>query len=193
MPEKPILLNTAMVRAILDGRKTQTRRVIKPVAMELRYENGMPAREPQYRIGDILYVRETWAISRRVLLNVDPDSGARHWSSWSDDNPERYLYRAGYTLMDDPGPVRWHPSIHMPKKAARIFLKVTNVRAERLRSITEKDAMAEGVSPEPPFSFPDTYCRGFQKLWDSLADESTNWYANPWVWVYEFERVDHHA
>ena len=95
--------------------------------------------------------------------------------------------------MDDPGPVRWHPSIHMKKEAARIFLKVTNVRAERLRSITEKDAMAEGVFPEPPFSFPDTYCRGFQKLWDSLAEESTNWSANPWVWVYEFERVDHHA
>ena len=91
--------------------------------------------------------------------------------------------------MDDPGPVRWHPSIHMPKEAARIFLKVTNVRAERLRSITEKDAMDEGVSPEPPFSFPDTYCRGFQKLWDSLTDESTNWNANPWVWVYEFERM----
>lgn len=189
MSEKPILFNTAMVRAILDGRKTQTRRVIKPVPFDFTFENGMPAREPQYRIGNTLYVRETWAISRRILLNVDPDSGARHWSSWSEDNPKRYLYRAGYILMDDPGPVRWHPSIHMPKEAARIFLKVTNVRAEGLCSITEKDAMAEGVSPEPPFSFPDTYRRGFQKLWDSLAEDKTNWDANPWVWVYEFERM----
>ena len=187
MPEKPILFNTDMVRAILDGRKTQTRRVIKPVAMGLRYGNGMPARVSQYQPGDILYVRETWAISRRILLNVDPDSGARHWSSWSENNPKRYLYRAGYTLMDDPGPVRWHPSIHMPKEAARIFLKVTNVRAERIRSITEKDAIAEGC----PIDVCDlcTATDWFCLTWNDIADESTNWNANPWVWVYEFERI----
>ena len=188
MPEKPILFNTDMVLAILDGRKTQTRRVIKPVPFDFTFENGMPAREPQYRIGDTLYVRETWAVSRRILLNVDPDSGARHWSSWSEDNPKRYLYRAGYTLMDDPGPVRWHPSIHMPKEAARIFLKVTNVRCEQLRDITNADAKSEGVMCASDNSGL-MHRFNFRVLWDSITDESTNWIANPWVWVSEFERI----
>ena len=89
--------------------------------------------------------------------------------------------------MDDPGPVRWHPSIHMPKEAARIFLKVTNVRAERIRSITEKDAIAEGC----PIDVCDlcTATDWFCLTWNDIADESTNWNANPWVWVYEFERI----
>ena len=82
---------------------------------------------------------------------------------------------------------RWHPSIHMPKSAARIFLKVTNVRAECLRSITEKDAMAEGypiLLSDIGFSATDW----FHVTWNDIADESTNWDANPWVWVYGFER-----
>ena len=204
MSEKPILFNTDMVRAILGGRKTQTRRVVVPhyrdgdagyniitnaatgkflyIEYYDEYESSTERRlNPPYMPGDVLYVRETWKQYTTGTAGPGRIDG--------------YLYKA-----DDPQDTtgmmvegHWHPSIHMPRAAARIFLKVTNVRAERLRSITEKDAMAEGVFPEPPFSFPDTYCRGFQKLWDSLADESTNWSANPWVWVYEFERVDHHA
>lgn len=203
MSIKPILFNADMVRAILDGRKTQTRRVIKNIPLTEPYatvdedglwvsdENGEWYRAEAFsniHPGDILYVRETWAVSRRILLNVDPDSGARHWSSWSEDNPKRYLYRAGYTLMDDPGPVRWRPSIHMPKEAARIWLKVTNVRAERLRSITAKDAIAEGC----PIDVCDlcTATDWFCMIWDDIADESTNWNANPWVWVITFERIN---
>lgn len=89
--------------------------------------------------------------------------------------------------MDDPGPVRWHPSIHMPKEAARIFLKVTNVRAERLRAINEKDAIAEGC----PIDVCDlcTATDWFCMTWNDIADDKTNWNANPWVWVYEFERI----
>lgn len=177
MSEKPILFNTAMVRAILNGRKTQTRRVIKPVAMGLRYGNGMPARVSQYQPGDVLYVRETWKQYTTGTAGPGLIDG--------------YLYKADEP-QDTTGMMvegHWHPSIHMPRAAARIFLRVTNIRAEHLCSITEKDAMAEGypiLLSDIGFSATDW----FHVTWDdNIADESTNWNANPWVWVYEFERI----
>ena len=237
MGEKPILFNTRMVQAILDGRKTQTRRLIKRKyensVLEMKtdkygtrlieimkdeegvtfgkHEDGTTWRkirpyiepQPAYKRGDILYVRETWAISRRILLYVSPVTGARHWSACSGDNPKRYIYRAGYTYIDDPGPVKWHPSIHMPKEAARIWLRVTEVRCERLKEITDSDAVHEGFEPDPDirgvFMCSVDCIRGtprgkFALLWnDTIPKDSLEeygWMGNPWVWVYTFERID---
>ena len=172
MSEKPILFNTAMVRAILDGRKTQTRRVIKPAPFDITFEN----REPQYHIGDTLYVRETWKQYTTGTAGHGLIDG--------------YLYKADEP-QDTTGMMvegHWHPSIHMPRSAARIFLRVTNVRCEQVQDITNADAKSEGVMCATDNSG-IMHRFNFRFLWDSITDESTNWNANPWVWVYEFERI----
>ena len=172
---KPILFNTDMVRAILDGRKTVTRRVVKfkpgqnpqwtgyiPDGQVLYGSNNIPASKSPYHPGDILYVRETWA---RSMAGT-------------------YLYKATDTpiILD-----RWRPSIHMPKEAARLFLRVTDVRVERLQDIDDAGVVSEGMNIGDPFD----------ELWDSTvkaADrEANSWAANPWVWVIEFERVSKEA
>ena len=138
---KPILFNTEMVRAILDGRKTATRRVVKPQPagdgskpepLTTRpgywntWDDDYVYHQP-YQIGDILYVRETW----------------------SKDNSGEYVYRTNYGTTEDdsfpPSMFKWHPPINMPKEAARLFLRVTDVRVERLKDITDEQAIAEGV------------------------------------------------
>lgn len=192
MAIKPILFNTEMVQAILDGRKTCTRRVAKNVPdhthrIEPVYENGrfqfdcfyssyvaaldadadfcMPC-FPPYQQGDILYVRETWCKG-----------------SWMNEK-ERYYYKAD----DNDFHCVWHPSIHMPKEAARIWLRVTDVRVERLQDMTDDDAEAEGC-----FDYTST-ALGFPDVWDSTIKKSDigrcGWAANPWVWVVEFERCE---
>lgn len=214
---RPILFNGEMVRAILDGRKTVTRRVIKD-ADESMYagmcglgpglfdrNTGLRVKEPYYRLGDILYVRETW----NQLARVD-ENGYTHYDDLF------YVYRADKNqpnLYDDNGfylddtERKWRPSIHMPKEAARIWLKVTDVRAERLQDITEEQAKKEGISEEwacswwkPTMNDPDSggypeYRKAFAwDLWDSTVkkpDISTyGWNANPWVWVIGFERCE---
>lgn len=180
---KPILFNTDMVRAILDGRKTVTRRVIKP------QPEGRPIRmtkdscwpgyfaiqgtekviRPPYYPGDILWVRETWA-----------------------EMPYGFVYRA-----DDENPEgwepddRWRPSIHMPREAARIFLRVTDVRVERLKEITFRDIGREGVK------WWEDSCEKWVKTWNSTIKPADlpvyGWDANPWVWVIEFEKISHGA
>lgn len=214
MAIKPILFNTEMVRAILDGRKTCTRRVAKNVScrtyrIEPVYENGrfqfdcfyssyvvaldayadfcMPCLPP-YQQGDILYVRETWS----------------HPIVPSDKN--RYVYRADEVAEDgfkNEAHI-WHPSIHMPKEAARIWLKVTDVRVERLQECGEGwciDIEKEGIAtPQDPIlyisddAFHDALRMEFQKIWDSTIKKSDigrcGWAANPWVWVVEFERCE---
>ncbi len=173
---KPILFNTDMVRAILDGRKSVTRRAVKPQPPEgvkALYQDSRPGywrslgedvwveiRAP-YQTSETLYVREAFA-----------------------KMPYGYVYRAdgdepeGWDCDD-----RWRPSIHMPKEAARLFLRVTNVRVERLQRITLADAYAEGV--EIPTRF--------YELWDSTIKKADlpryGWETNPWVWVIEFERI----
>lgn len=169
---KPILFNTDMVRAILEGRKTVTRRVVKfkpgqnpqwtgyiPDGQVLYGSNNIPASKSPYHAGDILYVRETWT----MLVGS-------------------YLYRADQKPgMKHPG--KWLPSIHMPKEAARLFLRVTDVRVERLQDIDDAGVVSEGMNIGDPFD----------ELWDSTvkaADrDQYGWSANPWVWVIEFERV----
>ena len=178
---KPILFNAQMVRAILDGRKTQTRRVVKfPEGMTgqlppggandyLYYPGGI--KWPMYHKGDMLWVRETWSEPKY------PDGSRRYVYKASDEYP---FGEDGYIVK-----FRWHPSIHMPREAARIFLRVTDVRVERLQHITRDGAISEGCNAAIPIL-------EFQGVWDTTikpADRDRyGWDANPWVWVYTFKR-----
>lgn len=211
---KPILFNTGMVQAILEGRKTVTRRVLKhqPVYEEniayigngvYRFEHygfdlskdwlnislaKSEGKNIPFEVGDILYVRETWSIHECVKCQAGiPALGG--------ECKCKYVYRASYGATD----FRWKPSIHMPKKAARIFLKVTDVRVERLQEITPKDAWEEGCRIGNSFPWEkhipelQQQCRDilFKSLWDGLnAKRGYGWDTNPWVWVIEFERVE---
>lgn len=193
MKMKPILFNIQMVQAILDGRKTTTRRIIK-VNNNLEFMGfkewkalwgkGCCIHETikaPYMPGDILYVRETWGISNPL------GDFARN------NRTAEYVYKAGYSKGERIPMAReqeknlgvWKPSIHMPKVAARIFLKVTSVRVERLQDIAEQGIKAEGITEEWPPHAMDK----FQELWDSTTKEY-KWRLNPWVWVIEFERIE---
>lgn len=205
MAIKPILFNTEMVRAILDGRNDATRRIVKGfipddavwgytaftpkgyISCRGTFADGYGEKffklpcEP----GDILYVRETWYKS-----------------------PLRYMYRADYSdtekFFQDGKEVniKWSPSIHMPKEAARIWLKVTDVRVERLQKITEDGAKAEGAidnrgfihSPNNEYDRIHTAREHFAEIWNSTIKKSDldryGWSANPYVFVIEFERCE---
>jgi hypothetical protein len=205
MAIKPILFNTEMVRAILDGRKSCTRRLVKPepqgyfeVSEELYIydtDGNQGKITPPYQPGDILYVRETW---HKYIKRVGKGESCRF--------AEFYGYRASVANSEDADEP-WRPSIHMPKEAARIWLKVTDVRVERLQDITYNGALREGAQGircdhvalgehgctdcmntgwiEPPVV-------EFMQIWDSTIKKSDldcyGWNANPWVWVIEFER-----
>jgi hypothetical protein len=189
MAIKPILFNTEMVRAILDGRKTCTRRLVRFLPGEnpqwtgyirdgLMLYNGR--NEPciikvPYQPGDTLYVRETWCGL--------PVNEAGHMRGHT-----IYYYKADGELRPKGWRGTWHPSIHMPKEAARIWLKVTDVRVERLQDMTDDDAEAEGC-----FDYTST-ALGFFDVWDSTIKKSDldryGWNANPWVWVIKFERCE---
>lgn len=184
MAVKGILFNTEMVRAILDGRKTCTRRIVKP---QITAHYGAQCIKPPYQPGDILYVRETW--ERFECWNCEGDERGNcpkePKKSVLDKACGCYMYRATDEISGD---AKWHPSIHMPKEAARIWLKVTNVRVERLQDMTDDDAEAEGC-----FDYTST-ALGFPDVWESTIKKSDldryGWDANPWVWVIEFERCE---
>ena len=201
MAIKPILFNTEMVRAILDGRKSCTRRLVKFLSGEnprwtgyikdgLMLYNGKNEpciRKAPYQPGDILYVRETW--ERFECWNCEGDERGNcpkePQKSVFDKTCGCYMYRATDEIYGD---ARWRPSIHMPKEAARIWLKVTDVRVERLQDMTDDDAEAEGC-----FDYTST-ALGFPDVWDSTIKKSDldryGWDASPWVWVIEFERCE---
>lgn len=186
MSVKPILFNTEMVRAILEGRKTCTRRVLKQ-PFEV-HPNGYITKPrgnerlcpyiPPYQPGDILYVRETWCKG-----------------SYGNEK-EKYYYKAD----DNNFFCTWHPSIHMPKEAARIWLKVTDVRVERLQDITDDGAKAEGANWKNGKNvgweekMRRTAVERFAEIWNSTIKKSDldryGWNANPYVWVIEFERCE---
>lgn len=200
---KPMLFNTEMVQTILEGRKTVTRRAVKfkagwnpkftgyiPDGAVLYGSNNIPAAKSPVQVGDVLWVRETWS-----PVNV---------------RPRRYIYKADVDRRIGEGvglPLCWHPSIHMPREAARIFLRLTDVRVERLQDITAEGALDEGTNvefPEPKPSYislaytemrlKPAARQSFASLWDSTikpADRPTyGWEANPWVWCIEFERCE---
>ncbi len=181
MAIKPILFNTEMVRAILDGRKSCTRRIIKPqpqgyfeVSEEPLHIYDTDGKQgkitPPYQPGDILYVRETWKQA-----------------------PNGYYYYEDWQRNDIADVTKWKPSIHMPKEAARIWLKVTDVRVERLQEISGEDLIKEGID-----LFQSSYVRvafdEFKNIWNSTIKKSDidryGWDANPYVWVISFERCE---
>ena len=192
MAIKPILFNTEMVRAILDGRKSCTRRLVKPepqgyfeVSEEPLYVYDTDGNQgkitPPYQPGDILYVRETW---HKYIKRVGKGESCRF--------AEFYGYRASVANSEDADEP-WRPSIHMPKEAARIWLKVTDVKVERLQNIDGKGCVKEGIEEEPLKHVGEDFVKGmFHDLWDSTINKSDidryGWGANPWVWVIEFER-----
>lgn len=197
MAIKPILFNTEMVREILDGRKTCTRRIVKDgipddamwgysaftpkgyITCRGVYADGYGEGfyKLPYKPGDIMYVRETWG------------------KGYEDGT---YIYRADDKLADLPtfkksSRMIYNPPINMPKEAARIWLKVTDVRVERLQDITSEQIYREGTEVEEPFVLNGEEKRyAFSVLWNSTVKKSDldryGWAANPWVWVIQFER-----
>lgn len=193
MAIKPILFNTEMVRAILDGRKTCTRRIVKP---QPTAHYGAQCIKPPYQPGDILYVRETW--ERFECWNCEGDERGNcpkePKKSVLDKTCGCYMYRATDEISGD---AKWHPSIHMPKEAARIWLKVTDVRVERLQEITAESALTEGADKYIHANGTlneDQTITSFIGIWNSTIKKSDldryGWDANPWVWVIEFERCE---
>lgn len=204
---KPILFNTEMVRRLLNGTKTVTRRVVRlkysnahlemftnkygtrliekqneePGVTIIKNPDGTTThtllacieKEPPYRPGDILYVRETFFERKGYFF-------------YKADKKHEALARLGITF-------KWHPSIHMPREAARIFLRVTGVRVERLQDITEEQAEKEGCTAHGGNLALDE----FEEVWHRTLKPTDlalyGWEANPWVWVIEFERVSREA
>lgn len=256
MKAKPILFNTEMVRAILDGRKMVTRRVedidtnilckdgtTSHIFVPDNFAGGTPTGfvcrkcgfgvapphsrvpcgssffRPRYWPGDILYVRETWqavyeteydpnapgyCVNIRTLIpnfgeipKVEAGISSESKCAAMSPRMKYFVFKASdITFSDQKNKLLWRPSIHMPKEAARIFLRVTHVRLERLQAITADECPMEGV---PLFAglvgeMETYYKEAFAKLWDSTvkqADLDTyGWEANPWVWVIRFERCE---
>ncbi|MDP4119281.1 MAG: morphogenetic protein [Bacillota bacterium] len=217
MKEIPMLFNTDMVRAILEGRKTQTRRIIKDIPESTHrtefdgkmleafygfhtgsaFADGSKYIKPPCQVGDVIWVRETWwkgdllddsdnVVERGVVLYKADIPNIPGWPDWE---------------------YKWSPSIHMPRSAARLFLKVKDVRVEKLQDITEEGTKAEGIVSywtEPhrdvaPFigrakEIGEDLCltrlEAFSQLWDSIYK---NWNDNPYVWVIEFERMNNYG
>lgn len=220
LKERPILFSGAMVRAILDGRKTQTRRVIsvspsvtgKPEPArdlercgsgwhwvrsdgQCEWHIGCPYGAP----GGKLWVRETWYDDH--LLRERDETPTK---------PDEYIYyradgeaRDQFEQLDPPNARIWRPSIHMPRWASRITLEITGVRVERLHEITEADAKAEGIDPHdwfPDYADSVPQCDrggpehparyGFRILWNELNGKRAPWSSNPWVWALDFRRLE---
>ena len=230
MAIKPILFNTEMVRAILESRKSCTRRVVKPQQfigmLPDKCKNGAPeeflkekklmfkpycdmtdielintAYKAPYQPGDILYVRETWEYFECCCCEGDEHGNCYREPQQSALNKSCgcYMYRATDEIYGD---ARWHPSIHMPKEATRIWLRVTDVRVERLQEITVDGCHREGINIETSAVTDgetlnrkhDFSLEKFETLWDSTVKKSDidryGWDANPWVWVIEFEMCE---
>ncbi|WP_164052519.1 hypothetical protein [Serratia marcescens] len=216
MKERPVIFNGDMVRAIINGRKTQTRRVIANVIPD----NCIPLQKPTKtkdgiythvmdapghglcpfgKVGDRLWVRETWAdvnhdghpaIAYRAdggLRAIGEDDGEEE-----DPNLEKYWFAQWYADLISGAEGNWRPSIHMPRWASRITLEITAVRVERLNDISHEDAKAEGCCYGRGGGIPDfavTPADHFPTLWASIYGEES-WGANPWVWVIEFRRLE---
>lgn len=201
---KPILFSTPMVQAILDGRKMMTRRVITNVNFQpwvnagftdefiKAPENGLLEKAP-IKAGDVLWVRETFTVMYPSLPNgrIDYDHEDVFYAA---NKLDAYTVKTTCVLDDDGFDTGrafpWKPSIFMPLKYSRIFLRVTEVRAERLQDMTEEDARAEGVRETHYLGVDQTARAAFHDLWNKLnAARGYGWDKNPWVWIYTFERI----
>lgn len=186
--ERPILFSGPMVRAILEGRKTQTRRPINPQPQRFGFlvkENELLQACPYGKPGDLLWVRETWQIFR---VYEDTWNGGYEADLWDGPIPRERPKHAWITYAaDDPGGRPWRPSIHMQRWASRITLRITGIRVEQLREITPADAEAEGFAPIY-YGSAVSAIEPFAEAWDAMyAKRGLSWSANPWVWVMEFE------
>ena len=193
---KPILFSTPMVRAILDDRKTMTRRVInrREPNRDKLYKmvdtlNGKPFFGAGFYKDSDVFMFEGKTLTDAVYYKARYRPGDIIWvrETWDKNDGEEIHYRAD----EDRPYYKWRPSIFMPREAARLFLRVTDVRAERLQEITEADALAEGVEPiyGNDFASEKRHVPAFAALWDALnAKRGYGWDTNPWVWVYTFER-----
>jgi hypothetical protein len=195
MKERPILFSTEMIRAILGGRKTQTRRVMKPQPAwyfgtmdtldtmlfkgKIMQKKTLEKHAPYGIPGDLLYVRETWGLPSPELQKLNPVVDVVYKADVPEDNP--------FPVCD-----RWKPSIHMPKKFARIWLEVKDVRVERLQDISEEDIVREGAW-NPAHSVDEVFSEAYEawsELWDSInAKRGYGWDMNPFCWVIDFSVV----
>lgn len=205
MTTRPILFSAPMVRAILEGRKTQTRRVVKPQDSVEDHVDKSGAVEfihlhspkcpgycdyackfpcPYGAPGDLLWVRETWAIGPAK------GDGAAYRADLSDDDiaEEREIRRLAPKLSEEFRDARWRPSIYMPRWASRITLKITDVRVERLQEISLYDVQQEGLGIDVGQLSREGARFAYGELWKSI-NGAESWAANPWVWVVGFERV----
>ena len=218
---RPILFNSEMVRAILDGRKTVTRRKIDTdisnqfdvevdgsVICYIDPETGdtyKPIELCRYHAGDVLYVRETW--TEECPYGIDSCQIGKHCKTGTlcdiCKHNKPYYYRADGI---DDGYVKWNPSIHMPKAATRIWLKVTDVRAEQLKNITTDQILKEGADSGKINNYKEQISDGTEEwdkaaylfVWSQIWDDTVHkkdlptygWDTNPWVWVIEFERCE---
>jgi len=209
MTERGMIFNGEMVRAILEGQKTQTRRVMKPQpandivrgtfpnteafgwVSSLKHKFGSTTAHfcPFGKPGDRIWVREAFRVHSRATDLATLVYKASIQNAWTEQT-----HRVPVSVCNKPAtPDKWTPSIHMPRWASRILLEITNVRVERLNSISEEDAKDEGA-PTECCVIGDKHFLGFRSLWKSIYGDDS-WQANPWVWVIEFKRIegDDHA
>ncbi|MCJ0804073.1 hypothetical protein [Vibrio vulnificus] len=194
----PMIFNTEMVKALLDGRKTVTRRPVKvdhergmkgPVVRGRNGEVSVLSFAPTAglcpfgNVGDLIYVRETFR-----LFNHSDECGCSDYCNCPPSGTPIYLATCG-----DDSESKWKPSIHMPRTASRLTLKVTNVRIERVQDISEEEAIKEGINKHhqlPAFKSPIGYhtspAYAYEELWNSIYG---NWDENPYIWVIEFEVI----
>ncbi|HCL4864176.1 TPA: hypothetical protein N2E68_004328 [Salmonella enterica] len=203
--ERGMIFNGEMVRAILDGRKTQTRRIMKnqpagdyPETPALirnvgtgfqwhgLYGESSIFNCPLGSIGERIWVRETFRVHSRATDVATLVYRASVRNSWTEQT-----HRVPVAVCNKPAtPEKWTPSIHMPRWASRILLEITDVRVERLRDLSEEDAKSEGIIPSAGGVLPGwEYRINFRDLWMDIYG-TDNWEANPWVWVIEFKRVE---
>ncbi|HHS4281815.1 TPA: hypothetical protein ACTLIL_005575 [Klebsiella pneumoniae] len=198
--ERGMIFNAEMVRALLDGRKTQTRRPIKwkqtrfteigeredgskwPWSEDAEHACDFWHPCPFGAVGDRIWVREAFRVHSRATDVATLVYKASERNSWTEQTR-----RVPVAVCNKPAtPEKWTPSLHMPRWASRILLEITGVRVELLRSMSQDDARAEGVIAA---SGPMEAGLAFRELWDSIYGEES-WKANPWVWVIEFKRVE---
>ncbi|HCH9096605.1 TPA: hypothetical protein NNT20_003697 [Salmonella enterica] len=204
MKDRGIIFNGEMVRAILDGRKTQTRRPIKwkqtrfTEIGEREDGSNWPWSEDTEKacdywhpcsfgaVGDRIWVRETFRVHSRATDVATLVYRASVRNSWTEQT-----HRVPVAVCNKPAtPEKWTPSIHMPRWASRITLEITDVRVERLRDLSEEDAKSEGIIPSAGGVLPGwEYRINFRDLWMDIYG-TDNWEANPWVWVIEFKRIE---
>jgi hypothetical protein len=216
--ESPIIFSGPMVRAILDGRKTQTRRVIvfRDGGKPFHFDNNEPLHSwnfdaatgkfylgastfncPYGRRGDRLWVRETWATGFNAKFHDEHGLSAPDYLVDPTTRESLIVYAAdrqfpmliNEEFMAEHDHVAWRPSIHMRRTASRITLEITNVRVERLQDVSQTDCIAEGIPPLPRRDW--IVITDFHKQWDSInAKREYSWESNPWVWVIEFRRLN---